>query len=107
MQRLTYPPERHIASDSDYSLFSVVIFKRIHDEFVQKCRENKYVQIAISLHISDNTPARFIVRDFVYSEEQIAKQEEELEIADSTEKELWVRTASCDIRPSSSTPFTD
>jgi V-type H+-transporting ATPase subunit C len=42
-------------------------------------------------YTSDNTPARFIVRDFVYSEEQIAKQEEELEIAESTEKELWVR----------------
>ncbi|OAX39006.1 ATPase, V1 complex, subunit C [Rhizopogon vinicolor AM-OR11-026] len=62
----------HIVSDSEYSLFGVVIFRRIHDEFVQKCRENK-----------------FIVRDFVYSEEQIAKQEEELEIADTTEKELW------------------
>ncbi|KAG0697161.1 ATPase V1 complex subunit C [Suillus ampliporus] len=61
-----------ITSDSEYTLFGVVIFKRVHDEFVQKCRENK-----------------FIVRDFVYSEEQIAKQEEELEIADTTEKELW------------------
>ncbi|KAJ8588194.1 ATPase V1 complex subunit C [Rhizopogon salebrosus TDB-379] len=62
----------HIASDSEYALFGVVIFRRVHDEFVQKCRENK-----------------FIVRDFVFSEEQIAKQEEELEIADATEKELW------------------
>jgi V-type H+-transporting ATPase subunit C len=61
-----------IASDDEYVLFSVVIFKRVHDEFVQKCRENK-----------------FIVRDFVYSEEQIAKQREELEMADITEKELW------------------
>ncbi|KAG1749692.1 ATPase V1 complex subunit C [Suillus paluster] len=61
-----------IASDSEYTLFGVVIFKRVHDQFVQKCRENK-----------------FIVRDFAYSEEQIAKQEEELEIADTTEKELW------------------
>ncbi|KAL4068337.1 hypothetical protein V8B97DRAFT_2009003 [Scleroderma yunnanense] len=61
-----------IASDDEYSLFSVVIFKRIRDEFVQKCRENK-----------------FIARDFVYSEERIAKEREELEVADATEKELW------------------
>lgn len=31
------------------------------------------------------------MRDFVYSEEQIAKQQDELEMADTTEKELWVR----------------
>jgi len=62
-----------IASDAEYVLFSVVVFKRVHDEFVQKCRENK-----------------FIVRDFVYSEEEIAKQQAEFEMADTTEKELWV-----------------
>jgi len=61
-----------IASDDDYVLFGVVVFKRLHDEFIQKCRENK-----------------FIVRDFVYSEEQIAKLRDELEMADTTEKELW------------------
>lgn len=36
--------------------------------------------------------SRFIVRDFVYSEEQIHKQREELDSADTTEKELWVLT---------------
>ncbi|KAI6159556.1 ATPase V1 complex subunit C [Pisolithus thermaeus] len=61
-----------IASDEEYSLFSVVLFKRVHDEYVQKCRENK-----------------FIVRDFVYSEESIAKEREDLSVADATEKELW------------------
>ncbi|KAH7911221.1 ATPase V1 complex subunit C [Hygrophoropsis aurantiaca] len=61
-----------VTSDSEYNLFSVVIFKRVHDEFLQKCRENK-----------------FIIRDFVFSEEQISKQREELETADITEKELW------------------
>ncbi|KAI9057188.1 ATPase V1 complex subunit C [Trametes sanguinea] len=61
-----------IASDDDYSLFAVVIFKRVHDDFVQKCRENKY-----------------IVRDFTFSEEALDKQREELETADTTEKELW------------------
>jgi V-type H+-transporting ATPase subunit C len=34
---------------------------------------------------------RFIVRDFVFSEDQIEKQKEELAAADTTEKELWVR----------------
>ncbi|KAF9647479.1 ATPase, V1 complex, subunit C, partial [Thelephora ganbajun] len=61
-----------LASDEDYTLFSVVIFRRVHDEFVNKCREHK-----------------FIVRDFVFSEESIHTQREELEAADVTEKELW------------------
>jgi V-type H+-transporting ATPase subunit C len=64
---------RSLASDEDYTLFSVVIFRRVHDEFVNKCREDK-----------------FIVRDFVFSEESIHIQREELEAADVTEKELWV-----------------
>ncbi|KAG6837112.1 hypothetical protein H0H93_014418 [Arthromyces matolae] len=61
-----------IASDDDYSLFGVVVFKRSHDDFAQGCRENK-----------------FILRDFVYSEEEVLKQQEELDTADTTEKELW------------------
>ncbi|KAJ7462610.1 hypothetical protein B0H11DRAFT_1735117 [Mycena galericulata] len=61
-----------VTSDDEYTLFSVVVFRRVHDEFVQKCRENK-----------------FIVRDFVFSEEEFAKQHQELEMADTTEKELW------------------
>ncbi|KAG6902816.1 hypothetical protein C0995_011303 [Termitomyces sp. Mi166 len=63
---------RLIASDDDFSLFGVVVFKRTHDEFAQGCRENK-----------------FILRDFVYSEEEVVKQQEELLTADTTEKELW------------------
>ncbi|EIW86516.1 ATPase V1 complex subunit C [Coniophora puteana RWD-64-598 SS2] len=61
-----------ITSDSEYTLYSVVVFKRVRDEFTQKCRENK-----------------FIVRDFVFSEDEIVKQKEELAMADTTEKELW------------------
>jgi len=61
-----------IASDDEYLLFGVVIFRRVHDEFVQACRENK-----------------FLVRDFVFSEDEVAKQREDLETADTTEKELW------------------
>ncbi|KAF8168336.1 hypothetical protein B0H34DRAFT_56278 [Crassisporium funariophilum] len=61
-----------LASDDEFSLFSVVVFRRVHDDFVQKCREQK-----------------FIVRDFVYSEEEIAKQQHDFEMAGTTEKELW------------------
>jgi len=61
-----------VAADDDYSLFSVVIFKRVHDEFAQKCRESK-----------------FVLRDFVYSEDVVNKQREELQQADTVEKELW------------------
>jgi V-type H+-transporting ATPase subunit C len=61
-----------IAADDEYTLFSVVIFRRVHDEFLQKCRENK-----------------FIVRDFVYSDDAIQKQRQEMDVTDTTEKELW------------------
>ncbi|KAI0085626.1 hypothetical protein BDY19DRAFT_430040 [Irpex rosettiformis] len=61
-----------ITSDSEYSLFAVVIFKRVHDEFIQKCRENK-----------------FIAREFEFSEDLLEKQKEEIVAADTTEKELW------------------
>ncbi|KAF8649839.1 hypothetical protein AX16_005602 [Volvariella volvacea WC 439] len=61
-----------VASDDEYTLFSVVIFKRVRDDFVQKCREHKY-----------------LVRDFVYSDEEIDKQRHELDVAETTEKELW------------------
>jgi len=61
-----------IASDDEYALFAVVIFQRIHEEFVNKCRDHKY-----------------IIREFVYSDEDLEKQKEELATADTTEKELW------------------
>ena len=37
------PIYRLIASDDEFSLFSVVTFRRVHDDFVQKCREQKWV----------------------------------------------------------------
>jgi len=61
-----------LASDDEFSLFSVIVFRRVHDDFIQKCREQK-----------------FIVRDFVYSEQEIAKQENDLQETNVTEKELW------------------
>ncbi|KAK2462092.1 hypothetical protein APHAL10511_006555 [Amanita phalloides] len=63
---------RKISSDDEFALYNVVIFRRIHDEFIQKCRENKY-----------------IVRDFVYSEDEVERQRSDLDNADATEKELW------------------
>ncbi|KAF5382977.1 hypothetical protein D9757_006313 [Collybiopsis confluens] len=63
---------KSIASDDEYTLFGVVIFRRVHDEFIQQCRENK-----------------FINRDFVYSDTDINKQRQELDMADVTERELW------------------
>ncbi|KAL0950894.1 hypothetical protein HGRIS_007653 [Hohenbuehelia grisea] len=65
---------RLLSSDDEYSLYAIVAFKKVHDEFVQKCRENK-----------------FIVRDFVYSDAEVARQQQDLEVANTTEKELWVR----------------
>jgi hypothetical protein len=91
-----FPYRRSIASDDEYVLFGVVVFKRVHDEFVQKCRENKLEPPAFTVVGSCLTvlfSPRFIVRDFVYSEAQITKQREELDMADTTEKELWVSYA--------------
>lgn len=32
-----------LASDDEFVLFGVTIFRRVRDEFSQKCRENKWV----------------------------------------------------------------
>ncbi|KAH8120634.1 ATPase, V1 complex, subunit C [Phellopilus nigrolimitatus] len=53
-----------IASDDEFSLFGIV--------FVQKCRENK-----------------FLVREFAYTDELAEKHKQELDLAGTTEKELW------------------
>jgi len=39
------PWRSSLASDDDYTLFTVIIFRKAYDEFVQKCRENKYERI--------------------------------------------------------------
>ncbi|KZS96147.1 ATPase V1 complex subunit C, partial [Sistotremastrum niveocremeum HHB9708] len=61
-----------ITSDSDFTLFAVVIFRRCRDEFAQKCREN-----------------RFIIRDFTFTDDQLVKHQEELSSAEEAERELW------------------
>jgi V-type H+-transporting ATPase subunit C len=33
--------ERQIAADDEYVLQSVTVFKKVRDEYVHKCRENK------------------------------------------------------------------
>ncbi|KAG8965069.1 Vacuolar ATP synthase subunit C [Tulasnella sp. 425] len=61
-----------IAEDDDYALFCVVVFKKVHDEFAQKLRENK-----------------FILRDFTYSPTAIQRATEDFAVAETTERELW------------------
>jgi len=63
---------RKIASDDDYVLHSVIVFKRVHDEFAQKCRENK-----------------FVLREYSFDENALEKQRQELQVAHISEKELW------------------
>lgn len=63
---------RELARDDEYALFTVVIFKKVHDEFVQRARENKY-----------------IVRDFDWDESANERDQEELHNARSDEKEQW------------------
>ncbi|KIO29680.1 hypothetical protein M407DRAFT_242544 [Tulasnella calospora MUT 4182] len=63
---------KKVAEDDDYALFSVVVFKKVHDEFAQKLRENK-----------------FILRDFTYSPTAIQKATEDFSVAETTERELW------------------
>ncbi|KAF9905914.1 Vacuolar ATP synthase subunit C [Linnemannia zychae] len=61
-----------IAEDEEYGLYTVTLFKRIAEDFTNKCREE-----------------RFIVRDFKYSADAIEEQKRELEEMDASEKELW------------------
>lgn len=62
-----------IAEDNDYGLFTVTLFKRVSDEFANKCREEK-----------------FVVRDFKYDENDMENQRKEFEEVGAVEKELAV-----------------
>lgn len=81
---------RLVAADDEYSLFSVVIFKRVRDEFLQRSRENQWVPNSQLYYLPILLLKRFIVREFTFSEEQLVKQRQELDIANTAEKELWV-----------------
>ncbi|WVR03777.1 hypothetical protein IAU60_000772 [Kwoniella sp. DSM 27419] len=63
---------QRIAMDDEYALVTVTVFKKVRDDFVHKCRENK-----------------FIVRDFSYDESALEKQKKELAALEVEEKELW------------------
>ncbi|PWN53907.1 putative VMA5-H+-ATPase V1 domain 42 kd subunit, vacuolar [Violaceomyces palustris] len=61
-----------LAQDDEFALFNVVVFRKVKEEFIQKCRESK-----------------FQVREFVWDDQIVDKQRQELEDAGSSEKELW------------------
>jgi len=68
----------------------------VYDTFSQKCRENKcevcHRNVPSScVLITASFPRRYILRDFQFSADQIEKEREELQTADTAEKELWVR----------------
>ncbi|SPO32797.1 probable VMA5 - H+-ATPase V1 domain 42 KD subunit, vacuolar [Ustilago trichophora] len=76
-ERLTamvVPRSSHkISADEEYALFNVTVFKKVKDEFIQKCRE-----------------AKFTVRtDFCWDDDLVIRQRQELEDAGDSEKELW------------------
>lgn len=80
-----------IAEDADFTLFSLVLFKKVRDDFAQKCRENKYEAQLPPHHLWLMFGLnRFILRDFTFDERSLGKQREELDAADITERELWV-----------------
>jgi len=61
-----------VASDEEYILYTATIFKRVKEEFTQKCRDNK-----------------FTVRDFEFDEAAILKQQKELKELQSSERDQW------------------
>lgn len=61
-----------VARDSEYHLYSVVVFKKYAQEFVSKCREMKC------------TP-----RDFTYDKVAMQRERKEYEEAKVSEKKLW------------------
>lgn len=62
-----------IAQDDEFALYSVTIFRRVRDDFMQKCREEK-----------------FAVREYHYDEALIEKQRQEMYELEASEKDLWV-----------------
>lgn len=62
-----------ISQDEEFALFNVTIFKKVKDEFIQKCRENKFV----------------VRTDFTWDDDLVSRQRAELEEAGDSEKELW------------------
>ncbi|EIW68972.1 hypothetical protein TREMEDRAFT_39301 [Tremella mesenterica DSM 1558] len=63
---------QRIATDDEFMLQTVTVFKKVREEFTHKCRENK-----------------FIVRDFKWDDSALEKQKRELKELEQEEKELW------------------
>lgn len=63
-----------IKEDPDYSLFNVTLFKKVTEEFKLHARERK-----------------FIVRDFVYNEEELAAGKNEMTKLMTDKKKQFVR----------------
>jgi V-type H+-transporting ATPase subunit C len=62
-----------LAEDDEFQLYAVVAFRKYRDEFLQKCRENKYIP-----------------RDFVFDTAAADKQKKEFEDLEKSERALWV-----------------
>ena len=75
-------------------LQTVTVFKKVKEEYIHKCRENKQVFKEIIQSLLDFQKAdlsrRFIVRDFKWDPQALEKQNKELSELKAEEKELWV-----------------
>lgn len=70
-----------ITEDSEYALYTVVLFKRIAEDFKNLAREKKYFYIAKL----QNKRLRFTVRDF--SLEQLSEKSKEIRKQKVTERD--------------------
>lgn len=61
-----------VASDSEYILYAVTTFKKHSNDFIHKCREQKWIP-----------------RDFKFKEGGQAEEKKDLERASSEERKLW------------------
>ena len=66
-----YP--RLLQEDADHAMFTVTLFNKVIDEYKHHCRENK-----------------FMVRDFVYNEEELKQGKEEISKLSSDKKKQFV-----------------
>ncbi|WVQ74670.1 hypothetical protein IAR50_004274 [Cryptococcus sp. DSM 104548] len=63
---------QQITADDDYVLQTVTVFRKVRDEYIHKCRENK-----------------FIVREFKWDDDALEKLKQETAELEVEEKELW------------------
>ena len=77
------------SSRSSVSLFSDVYTMTLFRNAENRSKHPTHLLLSVTLYAVIFFD-RFIVRDFVYSEQEIAKQETDLQETNVTEKELWV-----------------